>query len=68
MPTDPKVKIVRTFDNVQLDPGGGTTETMIVRFMYGHLGPFEVEMPRTASQFELDQRIEQRIAPFKGTV
>ena len=68
MPRDPKVRIVRQFDNVKLDPGGGTTETMIIRFMYGHLGPMELEVPRTISEFDLDQRIEQRIAPFRTTI
>lgn len=68
MARDPKVRVVRTFDNVKLDPGGGTTETMIVRFMYGNLGPFEIEVPRTISEFDLDQRIADRIKPFVGTV
>jgi hypothetical protein len=68
MPLDPKVQIVKSFDDVTLEPGGGTLEQTVVRFMFGRLGPFEVKIARTASEYELEQKINERIAPFRSQV
>lgn len=64
MPDDRKPEIVRAFDNVRINASGAVVETVIVRFVFGAMGPFELEVPRQTSQSEIEQLIDQRLAPF----
>jgi len=59
-----KPEIVRTYDDDRLERDGSVKLITVVRVMYGRLGPFVIELPRTHTEAELNQAIDARLAPY----
>jgi len=57
-------KIVRTYDDDRLERDGSVKQITVVRVMYGQLGPFVIELPRTHTETDLNQAIDARLAPY----
>jgi hypothetical protein len=67
MPENLDVKIIRTYDSMELQIGGGGRETTVVQFTIGKHGPFMHTFDRNPDQFKIQQVIDERkrnLQPF----
>lgn len=61
-------KVVQSFDDTELVPGGGARQITRVRFMVGRFGPYDRVFDRTHTQADITAAMQAQREKLTGLV